>query len=383
MQPLGRTSTAGTVYSATQVSGYLTAGNATERWVFDRLSAAGVYLSDLTPYVDLGKPPVIAHDAAAATHRTLRLQVRGDAPLNYLQDLIRVHYQLLAPDGGWLDFPLGTFVTTPPDKQISQAVTWGQLHLSDLSQLLIDASFSYSFAVKAGTNYISAINQVVQSYGGPTPIVVRMLDPGLTVPAALTWDAGVTRLKAVTDLLAGINYNAPWFDELGFLRSEPVPDYNVVAASFTFDSTQGASILKDSAQSRVDLTRSFNQVSVLVEDPRRNRFYVTYSNTDPASAISLVNWHPKTKLIRDSRLVDATRAQARAKAEIQNAARIYAPITFRSFPWPASQNLDVYGITFATAGEALSANRYLETRWTMTCATGADTLHEVTQIVVA
>ena len=383
MQGLARTSTAGTAYSAGQVATYLTAGNATERWVFDRLNAQGVYVSDLTPFVNFGKPPMITHDTAAATHRTVRMEVRGDATLNYLQDLIRIHYQLLAPDGGWLDFVLGTFVTIPAERAINQAVTWGLLHLSDFSQLLTDSSFTNSFSVKAGTNYIVAINQVVQGYGGQTPIQVRMLDPGLTLPAAMVWEPGVTRLRAVTDLLAGINYNAPWFDELGILRSEAVPDYNAVAAAYTFDTTQGASILKDTAQSKVDLARSFNQVSVLVEDPRRNRFYVTYSNTDPNSPVSLVNWHPKAKLIRDSRLVDVTRAQARAKAEIQQAARIYAPIIFRTLPWPASQNLDVYGVTYSTPEEGLTAYKYLETRWTMTCATGADTLHEVTRIVIA
>jgi hypothetical protein len=382
MQALGRPSTLGTAYTAAQVTAQINANTGTERWVFDRLDSSGRYLSDLTPLVDYDHPPEISHDSAAAVKRTFKITLRGDAVFTPLLELIRPHYQLLMPDGGYIDFPLGTFLILPPSKQIQKGLTWRQMNGADLGQLLVDGAFTTSYGVPSGTPVLQAINSIAQSYGGATPIGVDIPDPGIIIPANLSWPPGDTRLKAINDLLAAINYVEAWFDELGVMRSSPIPDYTTIVPSYTFDATSGA-IVKAPLLETIDISKAYNQVSVLVEDPRRTPFAVLYQNNLPDSPVSVPNWHPKLKLIRDSRITGVLQAYLRAQTEAQKAARIFDIVTMETWPWALSQNLDVYTLTYQTQEDGLVSANYIETKWTHRCKHGLSTTHTIDRVVPA
>lgn len=381
MQPLARTSSAGTSYTATQVAGFLTQAVASERYVFERLDFRGTFLSDLSPYVDLAQAPHLDHDTRRAVARTLRFRLRGDATIN-LSDLVRAKFRLLTPDGGYVEWVLGTFMLQPPEEEIRPATTWRYFTAADVTQFLSDASFTRTFSVPKGASYIEAIQQICNGYGGQTPIRTSILDPGKVLPASLVWTAGQSRLRAVNDLLAAINYDAAWGDENFSVRSEPIPDYSAVSPSYTFQSTAGGSILKVPGQRRSDPSLAYNFATVLVEDPRRTPFSQTYANQSPASEISIPNWgHPKGILIREPKLADASAAFAKARSEIQRYARIYAPLEMPTYCWPVSQHLDVYGLIYSTADEGAVHIKALETRWTMELRTGGSTVHQLEQIV--
>ena len=188
MQPFGpQTSSLGTTYTGAQVQAMITGRSARERWVWDRLDRYGYFQGDLTPFVaesgmapsaqphlqqaigftrsssTMGtvQVPSITHDTTRAVHRSAQLDVRGDAPVNWVSDLIRPHYQILSPDGGWIDFPQGVFLATNPSKDITDAVTWHHMQMADQGQILSDASFQTQYTVAAGTNYVAAIRSLV------------------------------------------------------------------------------------------------------------------------------------------------------------------------------------------------------------------------------
>lgn len=412
MQPLSRVSTKGTLYSDVEVVAMMVSPTVVETWLVDLLDRNGNYKSDLTPFVDAASPRTnsasskgnpaatisgsrgssqvmtISHDTTKAVHRAITLRMLGNVIIDPLQDMLRVHYRLLAPDGGWLEWTIGTFLMLIPDREINAGFTFLQVKGADLTQLLVDAAVATTWSVSAGQSYLNAITNVIDSYGGSYHFNIQIPDPYVQVPATLSWDAGTSRLKIVNDLLEAINYHDLWCDENGTLRSDPIPLYAQVTPSYTFD-TAGASLLGYPVLQQINLNEAYNQFLVVGSDPRvalfrgqplfhyKTFFNYLYENTDPSSPISTVNWHPKLKKIDDHSIPNDAVAAQRAKIEAQKSAFVYSTVTFNTFPWPVSQNLDIYGFAIDTPDEGLRTGKYLEIGWSMACATGASTAHQV------
>jgi hypothetical protein len=383
MQILARTSSAGTAYTADQVRAQLSAPAVQERWVFDRLNASGVPIGDLTPYVDYSATPEIDHDSTRSVRRTLKMRVAGNSPLTPLHDLIRPRYQILMPDGGWVDFVLGTFAILPTNRQIEAGATWLDIQGADLSQLLVDAGFLVSTGIPGGTGVIAGVNMLVSGYGGLTPITTRIVDPGTVLPAAYGWEYGNNPLKAVNDLLAAVNFTSAALDENGVLCAQLIPDWNQVIPSATFDTTTSTSMVLGPINERPDYSKAFNVAIVVIEDPRRPSLSATVPNWRSDSPIAIPNWHVKTQVIRDSRVVDLVTAEAVGLAAIQEAARIYSPVILDTLPWPAWQDQDVCRLVYSSPDEGTVNVNCVVSRWTHRCRAGAKTTHTLHKIVPA
>lgn len=398
MQTLARTSTLGTSYTAHQVYQLMIAPTAQEAYRFDWLGASGLVLGDITKYVvDDQSYPQIYHDTTAAVHRTLTFQTwAGGAPkMKPLRDLVRPWYRLRAPDGGWLEWALGTYSLNAPQKYSADSATLYQWTATDLTGLLNDVQFEDAYTVKAGTNYVQAIKSVVANYGGDTPIPVRIIDYGQTLPQDLPWNAGTTYLKVVSDLLTAMNFFPPWCDEMGALRSAPIPDWNLVVPSWTWDSTQQQSIIAQdmggtSTMSSVfwnetpDPSQAFNQIRVVGSNPQnQDPIIANYVNDNPLSPVSVPNWHPKTTVVNDSTIADQATANARAKSVAQASARIYGNVVLYTLPWPCSQDNDIYQVTYRTADEGLQSYPYLEINWRMYLYPGGANQRTIQRIVPA
>lgn len=369
----------GTAYTDAQVLGFLASGGQ-ETWSFDRLDNFGRPLSDLTPYVIKGTVPEVVYDSTlAATKRQLRIQLLGSAPLTPLSDQIRVHYQLGAPDGGWLDFVMGTFTVNQPARHVTPGMSSLAYTGTDYSQLFLDSPFISSIGLPAGMSYLAAVKLLVSTYGGIMPLSALMSDPFKALPANLGWVVEESRVTALNDVLTAINYGTLWVDEMGYPRADPIPDFNSVQPSYTFDTTAGAAPLM-SWDETPDLTRAANILVVFGEDPRRAPVKAIYINDSPLSRVSTVRWHPKVKVIRDSKIGDLPTAYARARVEAQHASRIWSELLIPSMHWPLSQERDVYGLIYSTADEGLVAGRYLELGWTHRCGPGLQDLHRFTRI---
>jgi hypothetical protein len=383
MQTLARTSTLGTVYSAAQVSAMLTDSGLQETWRFYLVDIQGKPIADITSYVDRGQPPSIEHDSTRAIQRTLTILVRKDAGINTLRALIEPHYQIVSPDGGLIDFTLGVFAIAKTEPAVTPPVTWLKITAGDLGQVLSEVKFLTAIGLPAGANVVSGILYLLGGLIG-TGNVTFIPDRGYTLPTALGWKAGDTILGAITDLLRAMTYTDPSFDENGVLRADAIPDYSVALPAFTFDTTTGLSIVAGDIKGDVlDITDAPNIIRVDVEDPQRPAFSTTYTNNTPASAISVPNSFPRIMVIKDSTQVNGTTAASLAFTQAQQAAQVYATCVLDTYPWPLSQNLDVYSIVFTNPDEGTVVRKYLETGWRMLCAPGALTQHTWRRVVPA
>lgn len=386
MQVLARTSSKGTAYTAAQVVSTLLAPASVRQWVFDWLYPDGRYQGDLTKFIDNTTIPRITHDTTAMVKRTLYYDIRSTLSqfqINPLKDLCRVHMQLLMADGGWVDFVLGTFAFQPPMKRITKQRTHQVFTATDMGQLLIDGSFTSTYTLKAGLTISQCISAIITSLGSQFPFTWVVPDQGKVLPNDHVYDAGSSRLSALWDICGAFNYVPPFFDELGIMRTQPIPDYSQVIPSFTFDLI-GTSVGRTPLIEQKDVSKAFNQCLVVVErsSPTPVSFSTLYQNTNPASEISIPSWHAKLgPIIRDPTIVDLPTATARAAAEIRQAARIYDSIPVLTSVWPASQDNDVYGLQYNAADEGVQSNNFLETGWIMECRHDGLTTHLLQKII--
>lgn len=385
MQLLNRTSSLGTNYTKDQVVAQLFGPAISEQWVFDWLGPDGRYLGDFTKYLDDALTPKVIHDVRQSMKRSLIFNVRSIAALsgvNPLQDLVRVHYQLKMPDGGWVDFTVGTFALLPPKKEI-KVKTNQTFQCADLSQLLIDGAFTSTFTMRAGNAVGPAATAIVSSLRSQYPFQFILPDAtGKVLASDLVWEAGTSRLQALNDVMAAFNYAPVFIDEIGQIRSYPLPDWSQAANSYTFD-LMNTSAGKIPVSEQKDLSKAFNQCLVVVErgSPTPATFAVLAQNTNPASEVSINRWHAKMgPVIRDPKIVDLVTAVARARYEVQAAARVYDPIIVQTLSWPVSQDLDVYGLFYNTADEGVQYGKFLELRWEMECVPGGTTTHELQRV---
>jgi hypothetical protein len=380
MQSLAQVSSKGTSYSGVAVAALLSGPNLQQRWVFDRIQSNG-QLSDLTRYVDTSTVPEITYDSEAAVKRSIRMQLRGDAPLLSLSDLIRVHHQVLAADGGWLDWPLGTFVLVPPERVITPTYTQRLIEALDMTQLLVDAEFLESYGVSAGASYIQSAVAIGQLYGGQIPLQFSIPDNLKTLPQSLGWQAGQTRLSAMNQLFLNNGYVSLWSDAMGVLRTGPLPDYTLTLPSYTFDQLHNAGIVISPLGDRPDPARMYNIVVVKGEDERRVPFSFSWVNPSPLAEASALRWRPKVKIISGSDIADASVAQQVAQSEGQASARVYSVLEVNTFPWSVSEDRDLFRLIYNSVDDGLQVNDYVEIKWVHRCAVGAPTTHFFERVV--
>jgi hypothetical protein len=382
---LGPTTTLlGTTYTAAAVQTLLQGPSLRVRWFFDLLSPQLAYKADLTPLVRWDQPPKISHDSTQAVKRSLAFTMRSSSTVNVLQDLVRVHFGLQAPDGSWLDWVVGTFMFTPPAKEIHEGYTWWTVAAPDLSQLLSDAGFRASTSVQGSSNYVGAIASLAASYGGLTTLSSLIVDQGKLLPAPLVWNAGDSYLKAINDLLGAMVYTPVWVRGTTLL-SGPQQDYTQVTPVLTVDTIAGQGQILGPLQDVPDYTGAYNQFLVTGQDPRRQAIAAPlYENIRADSPVSLLNWHPRMHpVINDSTLIDIAACRARARVEAQASARIYSNLTVGIPVFPFFEDLDVITLTYSASDEGIVRANYIVLKTVHTCAPATPTTLVLQRVVSA
>lgn len=360
----------GVTYSAQQVLDMIVGPTLNMRWVFDLLSHDLTWKADMTPYILHDSPPSIEMDRSRDVVRQLKLNMRAMPNVDLMRDLVNVRYQLQAPppDYGWLQWRDGPFSLEPASRSISEAQTEWEIVAPDLSQLLSDDGFGLSYALDAGTSYAAGVSQIVNQYQGPTRLSASVPELGTKLPASLGWEPDASRLKAANDTLAAMSFAQGWMRRTTFI-SYPLPDWSLVQPAAVFDLVAGHVQVYGPFKVALDPSTFFNRFQVLGEDPRRQplRLPQPYENANPDSDISTVRWHPRLKVIRDSKLADLAACQARARAEAQAAAMMTTNFELELPPWPFTEPDDVYQVTYKAADEGIQPAKYLVVGGTHVC----------------
>lgn len=247
------------------------------------------------------------------------------------------------------------------------------------TQLCVDGMTPYAGGpyqvTPAGPVHASATNITI---GGRNGLALLLTDNTATMPAAMEWEPGTTKLQALNDMLAAINYESGWFDENGMFRARPYILPTLRGSEFKY-ATDVTSVITGDVDQTLDIFKIPNKWVLTVSEPDRSVITSTYVNSNPTSPTSTISrGRTIVSVQKEQTAVDQATLDARAARLAFEASQVYEEITFKTGMMPMHSNNDVYTLHI----DGLSVdNKYLETSWSMDLNPGSDMTHTVRRIV--
>lgn len=127
--------------------------------------------------------------------------------------------------------PIATMLLSSPNETRTGALRSYSVGLRPKTIVIDEDAFPTSYSLAKGANIIDAVTAVILSTGEER-ITSTPSDATLSNP--LSWEAGVSKLTIVNDLLSAAGYWSLWADGEGQFRVEPYlnPDDRPIAYSF-------------------------------------------------------------------------------------------------------------------------------------------------------
>ncbi len=257
----------------------LVSGTRTVRYRMYVLTRDGVRIGSV-PFAD-GR---VDQDSDAFVQRSMACTV----PALYAREIdfaaarLQPAMQLILPDGGICEWPMGVFLpTSPVVSNTEQGVERYAIEAYDQAVVLRDDKLTDALEIPAGTPYLEAAYAQLQAAG-----ISRLVrdETGVVLPATLQFEMGASRLDVVNRLLAAINYRPVWFDAYGNARfTAYIPPYGRPALhSYAADAK---SVISPACDRALD---TFEIPNVIVCVVSRDDAALTsrWENANPASALS-------------------------------------------------------------------------------------------------
>ena len=359
-------------YTAQQVEDVLHSANVQQAFRYELLDSQNKFKRQLDNVLTAS----VANNALVDIKRTARFTLTEDGNIDFLSDRIKPWTKIKMPDGGFAEFPMGVFLlTTPPRKANSVGIITREVEAYDQTQILLDDKVDDRYTVPAGTNYIAAIKDILDSAG----ITGQNLTPtDKVLPTDRDWDPGTTKLQIINDLLGAINYGSLYFDENGFAVAQPYVSPAIRASEYTYRDDDQSVMFPDVEQS-LDLWNVPNKWVLSVSEADRAPLRSVYTNSNPDSPTSTVG-RGRT-IMADPIAVDAvdqTTLDAMVARRAYEASQVYEKVSFGTGIMPMHSNADVLTLEFTGLG--ISA-KYAETSWEFELKAGARMKHEIRRVI--
>ena len=277
-----------------------------------------------------------------------------------------------SPSGNPLDF---TLVPIPPKTKQLWSVDG-----SGMEMHLQESSISKPYTVHAGTNYITAVETIinaVQFYdltGVLKPLRSIFPASSLVTPFDYTWGPKTSRLDIINELLMALNWYPLWADEKGTLRSreQVAPSEEVPNNEYSTD-LEPRMIIPPFELSR--LRGQFpNQVAVPIDDPRRPPSYAFRENYGLGSAISVSNMEPRVEEIDGSKMYNLSRARDLADYKLGLADAQSTEASLKTDFDPRRSSHETYKLTISGVEDGTLWKVF---GWSLEMATGAIMTHKI------
>lgn len=338
---------------------------------YDRLDELNTYLGPLD-YVLEGS---VANNALAEIKRTAKFTILDRGEINYLRDRIRPWARLAMPDGGFIEWPLGVFLLSTPRRILGDDdIVRREVEAYDQLLVLRDDAVADRYGFASGTAYTAAIATLVAGLGFVTAIIPSTL----TMPTAMEWEPGTTRLRILNDLLAAINYESAWFDEQGKLVCRPYLAPSVRASEYDYR-TDARSVITGQVGQTLDLFNVPNRWVLVRSEADLGPIVGSYTNTNPTSPTSTVSrGRTITAFYTEEDAADQTTIDAKAARYGFEASQVFENIEFETAAMPMHSNADVYTLAVDELG---IDGKYSENSWELALETGARMRHTVRRVV--
>src|SRR5678815_2490089 len=176
---------------------------------YDLLNKDDVKLGELT-----AQPGRVAMNSLAEIKRTAMFQIteQEGQDIDWLSDRIRPVFCLQMPNG-IIEWPLGVFILSSPTRKDENKQIKRSVEAYDSSLILKEDRFTDRYFIAAGTKYTTAITEILNAAG---IWKINIIDHPGTLAVDKEFEIGTTKLYAVNELLAAINYTSLWVDGNGF-----------------------------------------------------------------------------------------------------------------------------------------------------------------------
>ena len=356
-------------YTENEVKKALVAPDRQIRFRYELLGRDMKHKRDLKTVSDA----TIAFNSKNAIMRTAMFTMREDE-IDYLSARIRPVFGLLMRPDTWLEWPLGVFVLSSPERKATgKSVTWN-IEAYDLNQLLKTDGISERLFFPEGTKY--------------TDIVIStLIDAGISrtnieaseekTRASVEYPIGTYRLDIINEQLKAINYTPIYPDASGVFTAHKKRDVQLSDIAYNY-TTKVNSIIKAEARETLDYFDTPNRFVAFVSSPELEPLHAVYENDDPSSPLSTKNRPVITEVSELRDIANQNELDAYIRSRAQEAISDLYGIEFTSGLMPTHGYMDVYQFEH----EALKINEiYQETAWTMDLKAGGNMTHTARRLV--
>lgn len=286
---------------------------------------------------------------------------------------IRPYMQVMTPSG-YVDYPLGIYLISSPNRQSDGISVVRQLECFDKCVILNEDKFTNRYYIQKGKLYTQAINEILES----AMIFNHDISPSIfTTTTELEFEVGTTKLKAINQLLQAINYTPIWFDVNGFARSSVYVTPSKRNEEYSY-LTDEQSITFVGVEQNIDTFNIPNIIIRYTSNTESNYLYAKYVNDNPASKLSTIT---RGRNVVDCATVSDIANQATLEQYVKRLAdeqTLYEEISFDTANMPHHTYMDCLQIQNK---ELDINNTYIEYEWTINLEIGGKMNHKCKRTV--
>lgn len=312
----------------------------------------------------------------ATIKRTAKFSIQHDAEIDFLKDRIQPYFEIRMPKThNWLSYPLGVFLLKSPVQTDNYNKVWHDVEAYDKSVILIDDKVTSRYTVDAGTNYQTALIDLLTS-AGITKHNIETTDK--TLPVAREWEIGTEKLTIFNDLCGEINYTSLVVDANGFFTSKKYESPENRAIEYTYEDNS-LSIIRPGVEKELDLWEVPNVWLAVVSNEEQPPLVSLYENDNGLNPTSITNLGRRNvRLLEVDKIADQESLNSYVERIAHNASQVYGKSVFETAIMPHHDYLNVLQLKYSPQG---IDDKYTETRWSLPLKAGAMMKHECRVVV--
>lgn len=292
--------------------------------------------------------------------------------IDWLNDKVQPVFIL----NGQYEFPLGVFMISSPTRELRGKGIYRSVECFDTSLVLLEDKFDTRYRIVKGTNYVTAIKQIIGS-AGIWKINIPHIDA--TLKTDREFEIGTSKLESVNQLLQEINYTSIWVDEQGNFTATPYILPNDRTVEYSYKNDDMSIILPDTSVEEIDLFSVANKWVVVATNPETEPLVSRYTNENPTSPTSTIN---RRRNIVDFREIEDVASQAILDEYVRRiayeASNVYGKFIFETAIMPHHSYMDCLFCEHTDLG---IKNKYIETSWEMDLRAGGKMRHNARRVI--
>lgn len=306
--------------------------------------------------------------------RTATFKVVDDGTINFLSDRIQPIFEIKIKND-WIQFPMGVFLLASPKRSDNNNNIERTIEAYDGLLILVDDKTDDIWTVSAGTNYKTAIINLLES-AGITQYIIE--DTNKVLSTTQVFEIGSSKLSIINELISQINFTPIRVDVYGNFVSNGyvAPSSRGIEYTYKDDSL---SVTYKGMTENFDLFNVANKWVVVVTNAETTPLKSVYINENVSSLTSTVN---RGRVITDYREIDNMADQQSLNDYVlriaNESSQIFGEVEFETAIMPHHDYMDLLKIEYSSLG---INDKYVETAWEFNFNTGAKMKHFCRRVV--